>query len=103
MHGVSGMRFPPGLYVTLLRKDGRQVRDDTIIHRGILPKRASDDITLKAALEELQRKFLTQVERRGLVIKLRNKYKKNVDGKTLLSNVRKMKVLSKWDASLHEF
>jgi len=95
--------IPPGLYVTLVRKDnGRQVRDDTIIHRKVIPKRSCDDVTLKTALDELQNTFLTEVERRGYVIRLRNKSKKNIDGKTLMSNVRKMKVLSDYEAALNQ-
>ncbi len=96
--------IPPGLYVTLVRKSGgRQVRDDTTIHRRVLPKRAPDNVTLKESLDELQATFLTEIERRGCTIKLRyTTNKENVDGRKLMSTVRKLKAVSDEDAYLNE-
>lgn len=81
--------IPPGFYVTFVRRsDGRQVRNDFGVHRRPLPKRARDDQTLKAALDDLATTFLTDLNQRRYEVKLRRPDRTNVDGRTQISTVR---------------
>ena len=81
--------IPPGAYVTLIRKsDGRQIRNNFVIHRRVLPKRADSTDTLKSALDDLKASLITDIDRRRWEIKLRRPNRTDIGGGTHMGTLR---------------
>lgn len=87
--------IPPGFSVTFERADGRQVRDDVGIHRRVLPKKAPDDMNLKAALDDLAAIFVTDIEQRRWTPKLRAPDRTILNGNCRMSTIRAMDSVGK--------